>query len=89
MARACTQVAIPAVIARCSPSPELLLLIVIYWVFRRITRGVATGFRLGQLDRARSWHSTHEANDAQKTMGVIALALFANGNLNEFEIQRG
>ena len=29
---------------------------------------------------------THGANDAQKTMGVIALALFANGNLKEFEI---
>jgi PiT family inorganic phosphate transporter len=29
---------------------------------------------------------THGANDAQKTMGVIALALFANGNLEEFEI---
>src|SRR5439155_15790076 len=29
---------------------------------------------------------THGANDAQKTMGVIALTLFANGNLKEFEI---
>ena len=29
---------------------------------------------------------THGANDAQKTMGVIALALFANGSIDEFYI---
>src|SRR6267143_3587151 len=64
-----------------------LLLIVIYWVFRRLTRGVANrGFRLGQLVSSTFMAFTHGANDAQKTMGVIALALFANGNLKEFEI---
>jgi inorganic phosphate transporter, PiT family len=56
-------------------------------VFRRITRGVANrGFRLGQLVSSTFMAFTHGANDAQKTMGVIALALFANGNLKEFEI---
>src|SRR6266705_1595836 len=63
------------------------LLVGIYWVFRRITRGVANrGFRLGQLASGTFVAFTHGANDAQKTMGVIALALLANGNLKEFEI---
>src|SRR5204863_2593088 len=43
-------------------------------------------FRLGQLASGTFMAFTHGANDAQKTMGVIALALFANGNLKEFEI---
>jgi PiT family inorganic phosphate transporter len=41
---------------------------------------------LGQLASGTFMAFTHGANDAQKTMGVIALALFANGNLKEFEI---
>jgi len=63
------------------------LMVAVYWVFRRITRGLANrGFRLGQLVSGTFMAFTHGANDAQKTMGVIALALFANGNLEEFEI---
>jgi PiT family inorganic phosphate transporter len=63
------------------------LLVVIYWVFRRLTRGVGNrGFRLGQLASGTFVAFTHGANDAQKTMGVIALALFSNGNLDTFEI---
>jgi inorganic phosphate transporter, PiT family len=62
-------------------------LLAIYWVFSWITRGVANRtFRLGQLVSGTFVAFTHGANDAQKTMGVIALALFANGNLEEFEI---
>jgi PiT family inorganic phosphate transporter len=82
------KVAIPAVIAPLLAfAGAFLLLIVIYWVFRRITRGVANrGFRVGQLASSTFMAFTHGANDAQKTMGVIALALFANGNLNEFYI---
>jgi PiT family inorganic phosphate transporter len=82
------KVAIPAVIAPLLAfAGAFLLMIVIYWVFRRITRGVANrGFRLGQLVSSTFMAFTHGANDAQKTMGVIALALFANGNLKEFEI---
>ena len=50
-------------------------------------RGVANrGFRSGQIVSGTFVAFTHGANDAQKTMGVIALALFANGNLEEFEI---
>ena len=82
------KVAIPALIAPLIAfAGAFLLLIAIYWVFRRITRGVANrGFRLGQLVSSTFMAFTHGANDAQKTMGVIALALFANGNLKEFEI---
>jgi inorganic phosphate transporter, PiT family len=82
------KVAIPAVIAPLLAfAGAFLLLIVIYWVFRRLTRGVANrGFRVGQLVSSTFMAFTHGANDAQKTMGVIALALFANGNLKEFEI---
>src|SRR2546422_5191656 len=77
------KVVIPAlvapVLAFCAP---LLLLVVIFLVFRRVSRGVANrGFRLGQLASGTFMAFTHGANDAQKTMGVIALALFANGNL--------
>jgi PiT family inorganic phosphate transporter len=54
-----------------------LLLLLIFWVFIRLTPGVANrGFRLGQLASGTWVAFTHGANDAQKTMGVIALALF-------------
>jgi PiT family inorganic phosphate transporter len=82
------KVVIPALIApMLAFAAAFLLLLAIYWVFRRITRGVANrGFRLGQLVSGTFVAFTHGANDAQKTMGVIALALLANGNLKEFEI---
>src|SRR3954470_15930105 len=81
-------IVIPALIAPVLAfGAAFALLVVIYWVFRRLTRGVANrGFRLGQLVSGTFVAFTHGANDAQKTMGVIALALFANGNLDTFEI---
>jgi len=81
-------IVIPALIAPVIAfGAAFLLLVVIYWVFRKLTRGVANrGFRLGQLASGTFVAFTHGANDAQKTMGVIALALFANGNLDTFEI---
>jgi inorganic phosphate transporter, PiT family len=39
------------------------------------------GFRLGQLISASLLALSHGTNDAQKTMGIIFLALVANGNL--------
>ena len=81
-------IVIPALIAPVIAfGAAFALLVVIYWVFRRLTRGVANrGFRLGQLASGTFVAFTHGSNDAQKTMGVIALALFANGNLDTFEI---
>ncbi len=81
-------IVIPALIAPAIAfGAAFVLLVIIYWVFRRLTRGVGNrGFRLGQLASGTFVAFTHGANDAQKTMGVIALALFTNGNLDTFEI---
>jgi PiT family inorganic phosphate transporter len=63
------------------------LLLVILWVFFRVTVGLANRtFRLGQLASGTFVAFTHGANDAQKTMGVIALALFTNGTIDHFYI---
>jgi inorganic phosphate transporter, PiT family len=82
------KIVIPALVAPLIAfGAAFLLLVVIYWLFQRLTRGVANrAFRLGQLASGTFVAFTHGANDAQKTMGVIALALFANGNLKEFDI---
>jgi inorganic phosphate transporter, PiT family len=64
-----------------------LLVVLIYRVFFRVPPGVAhRGFRLGQLVSGTWVAFTHGANDAQKTMGVIALALYTNGNISSFYI---
>jgi PiT family inorganic phosphate transporter len=52
----------------------------------RITQGMAEGprsggFRVGQVASASMVSLAHGTNDAQKTMGVITLALVANGTL--------
>ena len=57
-----------------------LLLLAIYWVFQWMTPGLANrSFRLGQLATGTWVAFTHGANDAQKTMGVIAAALAIHG----------
>ena len=60
----------------------------VFWLFHRYRKveKLNRGFRRTQLVSAAAFSLGHGANDAQKTMGVIALALFANGNLKEFEI---
>jgi PiT family inorganic phosphate transporter len=64
-----------------------LLLLIIVWLFVRVTPGVANrGFRLGQLGSGTWVAFTHGANDAQKTMGVIALALFEAHRIDHFYI---
>ncbi len=63
------------------------LLLAIYWVFRWLTPSAANrSFRLGQLASGTWVAFTHGANDAQKTMGVIALALFEAGKISHFYI---
>jgi PiT family inorganic phosphate transporter len=57
-----------------------LLLLGIYWAFQWMTPGLANrSFRLGQLVTGTWVAFTHGANDAQKTMGVIAAALAIHG----------
>jgi inorganic phosphate transporter, PiT family len=64
-----------------------LLLLLIYWVFKWLSPGQANrSFRLGQLFTGTWVGFAHGANDAQKTMGVIALALFAQGSIDHFYI---
>jgi inorganic phosphate transporter, PiT family len=64
-----------------------VLLLLIYRLFHRLTPGVAhRGFRLGQLASGTWVAFAHGANDAQKTMGVIALALFTHGSISSFYI---
>ncbi len=64
-----------------------LLMLLIYRAFFWLTPGVANrGFRYGQLASGTWVAFTHGANDAQKTMGVIALALYTNGSISHFYI---
>ena len=49
---------------------------------RERTEHVKRGFRLGQIASASMVSLAHGTNDAQKTMGIITLALIANGSLD-------
>jgi PiT family inorganic phosphate transporter len=56
------------------------------WLLYRISRSLTQrarghGFRIGQIGSACMVSLAHGTNDAQKTMGVITLALIANGTL--------
>jgi inorganic phosphate transporter, PiT family len=56
------------------------------WLIFRISRNISEGtrshgFRIGQIGSASMVSLAHGTNDAQKTMGVITLALIANHSL--------
>ena len=54
-----------------------------YRIVGRLHPGPVTrGFRLGQIITGSLFSLSHGTNDAQKTMGIIFLALVANGNLS-------
>ena len=56
------------------------LMIALYWTFRRARRRPMTrGFRRLQVLSAGYMAFAHGSNDAQKTMGIVTLALFAAG----------
>jgi inorganic phosphate transporter, PiT family len=81
------KVLIPALIA-----PTLafvaagLAILFAYSIVGRLRPGpVGRGFKLGQLVSGGLLALAHGTNDAQKTMGVITLALIANGNLSSDE----
>ncbi|HNM84119.1 MAG TPA: inorganic phosphate transporter [Mycobacterium sp.] len=64
------------------------------WLVYRITRNVEKkrreqGFRWGQIATASLVALSHGTNDAQKTMGVIALALITTGHLTGNVKQNG
>jgi PiT family inorganic phosphate transporter len=59
----------------------------VYVAYRMIIRFLgakdsATGYRIGQIGSASLVSLAHGTNDAQKTMGVISLALIANGDIS-------
>ncbi len=57
-------------------------ILIIYRIVGRLRPGaVGRGFRLGQIAAGGLLALSHGTNDAQKTMGVITLALIANGNI--------
>ncbi|MHA7649827.1 inorganic phosphate transporter [Mycobacterium sp. ML4] len=83
-----SKVLIPAVIAA-------LLAIVVgaaaTWLVYRITRGTTderteSGFRRGQIGSASLVSLAHGTNDAQKTMGVIFLALMSYGAVSKTDV---
>ena len=59
-----------------------LMMLLTIWVFRAATPGrVDRTFRRGQLVSAAAYSLGHGTNDAQKTMGIIAVLLFSTGRL--------
>jgi len=59
-----------------------LAILVTYRIVGRLRPGPVTrGFRLGQVASGGLLALAHGTNDAQKTMGVIVLALIAHGNI--------
>ncbi len=79
-----TKVIVPAVVA---PAVAFLFagvaIILIYrLVGHRRPGAVTRGFRLGQIASSSLLSIAHGTNDAQKTMGVITLALVAHGSLS-------
>jgi len=64
------------------------LMVAVFWIFRRFTPArVDAWFRRGQLMSAALYSLGHGGNDAQKTMGIITVLLYANGILgDEFHV---
>ena len=76
------KVVIPAIFAPAIAfAASFLVLVLLYWVFKWLNPGIAArGFRIGQIGTGTWVAFTHGANDAQKTMGVIALAIVLHDN---------
>jgi PiT family inorganic phosphate transporter len=78
-----SKVIIPAAL---SPMVAVLIATIGTYLVYRLTRGVpdgtrTRGFRIGQIGSASMVSLAHGTNDAQKTMGIITLALIANGTI--------
>ena len=65
----------------------LLVMTSIFWMFRdKAPSRVDRWFRRLQLLSAAAYSLMHGANDAQKTMGIITVALVTGGYLTTFEV---
>jgi PiT family inorganic phosphate transporter len=64
-----------------------LFMLVILWTFRRANVSKANrGFRFAQIFSSGTMALGHGLQDAQKTMGIITLALFTAGEIDTFEV---
>jgi len=64
-----------------------LLMVAIYWAFRRVRpQAVNRGFRQAQVLSTAAAAFSHGTQDAQKTMGIITLALLTTGHLSGFGV---
>lgn len=61
----------------------IVMVVLTSWLFRPVSANVADkGFRRLQLLSSAAYSIGHGANDAQKTMGVIAVLLFSTGYMH-------
>jgi PiT family inorganic phosphate transporter len=64
-----------------------VLMVTLYWVFRRSKRKpMGARFRRLQIGSAAFMAFAHGSNDAQKTMGIITLALLSAGVIDDFTV---
>lgn len=63
------------------------LMVVLLWIFGRLAPNMLNhGFKRMQLLSAAAMAFSHGANDAQKAMGIITLALVSGGVIDSFEV---
>jgi inorganic phosphate transporter, PiT family len=65
----------------------VIAMVILLWALMRTRPAPANrGLRYAQIGSGSLMAFLHGTNDAQKTMGVIALALYTNGNIDQFTI---
>ena len=68
-------------------SVGIAIMVALLWIFRNAhPQRIQRRFRVAQLASASVMAFSHGSNDAQKTMGVITLALFATGAIPVLEV---
>jgi len=61
-----------------------LLMVFVHWIGRRSSPNqIDRAFKVGQLISSAAYSLGHGTNDAQKTMGIIALVLYTGGYLGD------
>ncbi len=64
-----------------------VVMVAILWAFRRVRPATANhGFRRAQIASTAAMSFSHGTQDAQKTMGIITLALITTGHLDSFHV---
>ena len=66
----------------------IVFTIIVLWIFRKIDFSLSRKVFKGLQLFSSFWYSVgHGTNDAQKTMGIIAMALFSGGLTDSFHLQ--